>query len=764
MKRRSNLFARSILSVLWTYAVLGGATGSGILTPQYTFLTLTFITLIIAGWLLIRWRRGWVWHRTPLDGAFILWSAAVVISTAANVDLWQRIAIGLWFALAYLGLWYLAQDVIANHALDRELIAESLLIAGAIAMLFGYIQIAALVAHGSLRNLAVLESARPAGTLDNPNFMAAFLLLLLPIAVSRLLTTHSRAGQIVLALYIALVVIMLAFTFSRAGWLGSAVALFVMGILLLAHYRMLSPARLKDWWRTRSRSVQLALGGLILLILLIGVLGLAVTIRSLGSASRSADLRTYIYDAAIQVFKEKPLTGYGLFTFGRGLLRLASTPPYTPHNSAHNIILNVAAELGLPGLLALIVTAMLAIRAARLNWQSGQHRILLAASIGGVVGLTVDHMLDTPTSSSPLVVIAFILILTLATAPVNPLPAPIWQRRLHPALLTGMWAVLLLAGFWTTNVYKDYVAALQYSAQSQDYAGTAQRLKPVIDAAPTMPIYHLYNGYFLGLAAQNGDQASLPQAIDAYRRFCDLEPYYAPAWANLAALYWQSNQHEQAAQAMEQAVQIAPKAWNLQFNLGMYYEAVGKPYQASQAYRETLLLYPDASILPEWQQTDLRQRIARVNDKVSVLARTVQLLNAGKPDEAAQAWQGASSGAPVIDRVIAELLALARKDRKAAADYLAAIKPAVPDLQSSVWLHLGIARLASFDGDAATARRELDMARKLIAVSSVALDDRIPAITYTQFWKTGLSQYYLPQVYAPPADAPLLVLLGPDNS
>ncbi|MCC7450589.1 MAG: O-antigen ligase family protein [Anaerolineae bacterium] len=763
MKRRSNLFARSILSILWTYAVLGGATASGILTPQYTFMTLTFLTLIMAGWLLIRWRQGWVWHRTPLDGAFILWGAAVVISTAANMDLWQRIAIGLWFGLAYLGLWYLAQDVIANHALDRQLLAESLLIAGAVAMLFGYIQMAALVGSGALRNLAVLENLRPAGTLDNPNFMAAFLVLLLPIAIGCLLTTRSRAGRLVLALYIVLVVVLLAFTFSRAGWLGCAVALLVMGVLVLAHYRLLSPARLREWWQTRSGSIKVALGGLAVIILLIGVLGLLVTIRSLNSSSRAADLRTYIYDTAIQLFKEKPLTGYGLFTFGRGLLRLASTPPYTPHNSAHNIILNVAAELGLPGLLALAVTAILALRAARQNWQSGQHRILLAASIGGVVGLTVDHMLDTPTSSSPLVVVAFILTLTLATAPVNPVPVPIWQRRLRPALLTGMWIILLLTGFWTTNVYKDYVAALQYSSQSQDYAGTAQRLKPVIDAAPAMPVYHLYNGYFLGLAAHNGDQSALPQAIAAYRRFCDLEPYYAPAWANLAALYWQANQRDLAVQAIEQAVHIAPKAWNLQFNLGMYYEAVGKADRAGQAYREALTVYPDASILPAWQQSDLRRQIARENDKVSVLARTVQLLSAGKADEAAQVWQGATSGAPAVDRVMAELLALAKGDRKAAADYLAAIKPAATDLQGSAWLHLGLARLASSDGDDTTARQERDTAHKFLAASPAALDDRIPAITYTQFWKTGLSQYYLPQVYAPPADAPLLVLLGSDN-
>jgi O-antigen ligase len=51
---------------------------------------------------------------------------------------------------------------------------------------------------------------------------------------------------------------------------------------------------------------------------------LLVLLQSLSAAGRTADLRTYIYDAAITMFTEKPVTGYGLFTFGRGLMRLAS--------------------------------------------------------------------------------------------------------------------------------------------------------------------------------------------------------------------------------------------------------------------------------------------------------------------------------------------------------------------------------------------------------------------------------------------------------
>src|SRR6185436_17064412 len=97
MKRRSNLLLRSVLAILWTYGVLGGATASGLLTPQYALTTLIMISLVVTGWLLVRWRQHWTWHRTALDGALIIWGVAIVLSTFANLDAWPRIGIGLWY-------------------------------------------------------------------------------------------------------------------------------------------------------------------------------------------------------------------------------------------------------------------------------------------------------------------------------------------------------------------------------------------------------------------------------------------------------------------------------------------------------------------------------------------------------------------------------------------------------------------------------------------------------------------------------------------
>jgi tetratricopeptide (TPR) repeat protein len=486
-------------------------------------------------------------------------------------------------------------------------------------------------------------------------------------------------------------------------------------------------------------------------------------IHSVSLPGRTVDLRTYIYDAAFQMFQEKPLTGYGLFTFGRGLMRLASTPPDTPHNSAHNLPLNVAAELGLIGLLALLVTVVWLVRAMWRNWRaaSGSPRILLAGAIAASAGLAVDHLLDYPTTLTPVVAVVAILTLVLATAPVIPRPVtPIWGR-IQTVLLAGIGAALLVVGLWNTAVYADYVSVLRDSTQSSDPLDVAQRLQPVIDADPTMPIYSLYQGYFFGLAANGGDMAAALQSAKAYRRFCDLEPDYAPAWANLGALYWQLGQQQDAIDAMARAAKLAPLAWNLQYNLGMYYEATGALDDARRLYWKVLEVNPNASLFAEWQQTELRRSLASENTGYSLQARVVILLNAGKTDEARHVWEQlpADQSDLAYNQIIGEILALAAGDRAAAAEQLALAEKGTPDSPYDPWLHLGLAYLARFDGDQAKMRKELEAVQSWLLAASSEIDDRISAIAYAQFWSVGLRQYYLPQVYAPSADPALVSLL-----
>lgn len=205
-----------------------------------------------------------------------------------------------------------------------------------------------------------------------------------------------------------------------------------------------------------------------------------IFIRSFSQAGRTADLRGDIYTGAIELFAEKPLTGQGLFTFGRGLVRLTDIQPDKPHSHAHNAVLHIAAELGIIGLIALAGTLFVMTRVIRANWRgmSARERILLAGAISAVVAFAVDQLGDIP-AMMPAIALTGLVALFLALAPLKPETVNAkWQRLGFPVGICALWVTLLITGFWSNHVYAQYTEALGYAVTTNDYQGAVERLQP----------------------------------------------------------------------------------------------------------------------------------------------------------------------------------------------------------------------------------------------------------------------------------------------
>src|SRR5690606_16286306 len=114
--------------LIWALTI--GGTFNGLVEPRFRLLSLAGLALLLAAWLLARWRGGWRWHRTPLDAAVVLWALAFGLSLLTNLDAWRRIAIGLWYMGLYAGVWFLLLDLLANRRLARAGLVDALLLAG----------------------------------------------------------------------------------------------------------------------------------------------------------------------------------------------------------------------------------------------------------------------------------------------------------------------------------------------------------------------------------------------------------------------------------------------------------------------------------------------------------------------------------------------------------------------------------------------------------------------------------------------------------
>ncbi len=649
--------ARLIFLLFMLYTLLFGATYTGVVTASTRILDVVLVGVVAIFWLTQRRQ----WHHTPIDAAILLWGAAFALSFVTNLESWRRIAIGLWFMGVYIGAWFFLQDMTANRILRRDWLADALLITGVPVVFVGFAQVELALTRGQ-------PLPRPVGTLGNANTLAAFLVILIPFLLGRLAAARRPVWRVLYGFYTVASLLLLLLSFSRGGWIAGGAE-----VVVWVHLRYSLP-RL---WRRLPPIGRIAAALAVIAVLVVGGY---VIIESLGLGGRGLELRTFIYNTAIEMFKQRPVTGWGLFTFGAGLSRFNSIPPVEPHSHAHNIILHVAAELGIVGLLALALTVWLILRATRRPGDALTHM-----GIAAFVGFSVHLIFDLP-AMMPTIALAALIALVLAV------PAEVPARRPWPRALLIVGGLLLTGfGLWEALHYNTYINVLSTTIADQQYRAGADALQPLINADPSLAIYYQEQGTLYGLAAEAGDSQAAALGITAFQHYAAIDPVYPMGYANIAALYSLSHQPTLAENWMQQAVDHAPESWPLVYKLGQYAEAAGDTAAAQSTYQQAIKLDRDLPLLPDWDASPLRQSLRGADSDRSPLAQTLLLLESGQIDAARQFWQVAPTHTLNLSEahVMSLLLALAAGDRATAQTELRLAQNAAYDLRTQTWAQIG---------------------------------------------------------------------------
>ncbi|GAA2314731.1 O-antigen ligase family protein [Streptomyces violaceusniger] len=251
---------------------------------------------------------------------------------------------------------------------------------------------------------------RATGTFANPNLLAAFLVLLTPIALLTAVTVAERTARIAVVAVGLLAYGAVLTTFSRAGCVAAAA-----GLLVLGGAYWLAP-RLGRWGVRTLTTVGLA--------------GLAAVTVALWMVSRAGDalgVRGQAWKAAVDLAVDHPL-GVGLGRAGDAVS--AAVPGGRTFVHAHNMWLNWLAEAGVAGLLGILLVTVIAVasavRAAREKSVAGV--VGLAALTGFFLAATVDHPANLDR-----IAMLFWLVLGLVMAEV---PGG-WRESGRPAQATG---------------------------------------------------------------------------------------------------------------------------------------------------------------------------------------------------------------------------------------------------------------------------------------------------------------------------------------
>jgi putative inorganic carbon (HCO3(-)) transporter len=335
------------------------------LRPHWTAAALAMLVV----WWLLRWAvRGEPWPVTPFNGALLLFALMVPVGIWASAvpDLTLPKAAGLILGLAVFRAVALAVD---SRRLNLALALFCLIgLAVLVVGVFGARWSAKVGPLYTLtRHIPWLIQGLPESQADavSPNQLAGALTLYLPLALalvsiwrfSRRAIIGPLLGLVGSLLFLALVAGTLLLTQSRSGWMGGTA-----GILALVSLAGLTSRRRWARWLGGALPV-LAMLAVVVLILHLGPQQLGENLFGKESASPVEEAvgaitledRVEIWSRALYAIHDFPFTGCGLGAFRRVvpiLYPFFTVPPDTDIAHAHNIFLQTALDLGIPGLVA----------------------------------------------------------------------------------------------------------------------------------------------------------------------------------------------------------------------------------------------------------------------------------------------------------------------------------------------------------------------------------------------------------------------------
>ena len=534
------------------------------------------LTIIIAGaWIIecLRQRRLLI-TRTPLDIPLLLFLLSQILSTVFSIDrhtsVWgyySRFHGGLLSTVSYLVLYYAYVQFMRDKT--KQVIAV-ILSTGLIVSLYGIAEHFGIDKHIWVQDV----QNRVFSTLGQPNWLAAYLIMLIPLAWSQ----KSKLYYLNSIIYL----LTLYFTHSRSGYLGLGAALIVF-----------------CWLRWTKITLFFLLFSLLVLITgrqylprLQPTGGLAEEGPAISAGgSSSSQIRQVVWQGALDIWRRYPVFGSGVETFAYSYYNfrpiehnLLSEWDYL-YNKAHNEFLNFLATTGSFGLgsyLLLIIWTSL--------WLIKQRQPALLA---GYWGVTVSNFFGFS-----VVPVALLFFLWPAVALKGFGEAkPAYPANNFQAISIAIISLLTLFGLM--SVAKLWRADYLYNlGKNQAKAKRLQEgwlnLNRAVALSPNEPV-------FRNDLAETEAQLALtyPKFIDQTVKNADLVIRQNPVNLNfyrsrikifltLAAL--DSNYYNQALEAFDQAMTLAPTDAKLTYNLGLVYNQLGQTGLSEQLLVKTIAL------------------------------------------------------------------------------------------------------------------------------------------------------------------------------
>jgi len=414
----------------------------------------------------------------------------------------------LWFVLLAFNIWSLDNRIFRSHGEDKveDKINRIIVVAtfsGFLVAIYGVLQILGVDFLSWPEN--PLLTKRTISTFGQPNFLASWLLMVIPLSVYLIYENKKFFLRFLYSLILLTQLVCLFATSSRGGLvaLGLSILLFIFYLLFFV--------RIKSAYKIGA-----SFGLLLVLIFSLWSLnyffpGRFNSILNLQNGSIAA--RVNFYQAAADAIVKKPFFGYGLENSGEVFIKY-----YEPNwgiygdvsattDKAHNLVLDIVLASGLVGLIFFTILYYYFFRLAKEN--IGQHKMTslsLALSFGAAAYL-FSLLFSFTVVAGEIYFWSFLaLLVVINTIGREPSSVAI-KTKLNLAVSRGIKTLIILiviagvgwgVSFEFRNLMADYYFDKLYYALGQEQYTTAFVLAEYTAQERANPINQEYYNRFLG--------------------------------------------------------------------------------------------------------------------------------------------------------------------------------------------------------------------------------------------------------------------------
>ncbi len=547
--------------------------------PKMYFVYLS--TLLITFFHLLNYLKGQtpLFIKNKLTIPLLIFFSTQLISTIFSVDshtsifgYYSRLNGGLLSLGAYLLLFLIIPLYFTSKFRDK--IINLILISGFLVSTFGVLEHFGIDKHLWVQDV----QSRVFSTLGQPNWLAAYLCILLPFAVDKFLKSKSKKGQGIALSLLSNFYLCLLFTKSKSGIIATIISLtiyfviklfqktnlllLIIPLLIFLSTSLVISNPIKDYFVKPKTSEQ-------------------VSQNTSLNITPSEDIRKIVWQGSLDLWKAFPLFGTGPETFGftyywtRPAAHNLTSEWDFLYNKAHNEYLNYLATTGTFGFLSYLFLII--------------SFLVFSFSSPFIFASFVSILITNFAGFSVVITSLFFFLLPLF---VSPEPSTKANHKPKPKIFYFITTAFFL--FLIIKILSLFLADIAYNQSQiaynrQLYKSSQNFINLAISLRPKEAIYHSQASL---TAAKLEDSAS---ATSHSNLALSLSPASTNLWKERAQVFSELSQinpeyFSLAIEALNNTVRLAPTDAKSFYLLGKFYEAASENDLAIENYQKALTL------------------------------------------------------------------------------------------------------------------------------------------------------------------------------